>query len=412
MLTDFQLYFEDLSPLLRLVIGLSIVLIFPRLFQKVNLPGVLSLILAGVMFGPYGLHLFKENGEVLLLFSLLGKLMLMFFSGLDIETDELINNWKKSLLVAALSFVLPATCGFLIGFLFDFPILMCCMVAILFSSHSVDITIPILQKLGIHKDEQVSVTLSATAITDILSLVAFTVCLPIHMEGFSWGPFLLQLLYILLFIPLIIYGLKWLSKRIFRKLGESPSDQMIFMLAVLTIAAVVAELVNMEPIVGAFLAGLAVSRVLPHQGIRHQLDVLGNTLFIPSFFISLGMLINPEIILQTLVQESGLVMVVVATILLTKFMAAWLAGQKLNYRPQQRLLMGAMMTPQVASTLAVALVAYESLNSAGERLLNETWLNVILVLMVISAIVGTIGCHSLGSAIVKDRSSNQLQSNY
>jgi Kef-type K+ transport system membrane component KefB len=124
------------------------------------------------------------------------------------------------------------------------------------------------------------------------------------------------------------------------------------------------------------------------------------------------MLINPEIILQTLVQESGLVMVVVATILLTKFMAAWLAGQKLNYRPQQRLLMGAMMTPQVASTLAVALVAYESLNSAGERLLNETWLNVILVLMVISAIVGTIGCHSLGSAIVKDRSSNQLQSNY
>jgi Kef-type K+ transport system membrane component KefB len=176
MLEALRIVFEDSSLMMRVVITFSLVLLAPRLFQKFKLPGVLALIFVGVLFGPQGLHFFKENGQVLIVFAALGKLLLLFFSGLDIEIDVLKKNMGKSLLLAALSFTLPAFGGFAIGILFDYSILTSLMIAVLFSSHSV-IAYPILTALGIAKKELVAVTIGATAITDIVSLILFAACL-------------------------------------------------------------------------------------------------------------------------------------------------------------------------------------------------------------------------------------------
>jgi Kef-type K+ transport system membrane component KefB len=274
------------------------------------------------------------------------------------------------------------------------------MIAVLFSSHSV-IAYPILSTLGIAKKEFVAVTIGATAITDISSLVLFAICLPIHTTGFQVGPFLLQLLYIIGFIPFIIIGFRWLGKTVFKHLGEDPAQQMIFLLVVIGISARVAELVNIEPIVGAFLAGLAVSSSLPNVGVRNQLDVLGNTLFIPAFFISLGILIDPVVVMKTLREHFLLVAAVILTVSITKLLAAWAAGKKLNYSYKERTLIGALTLPQVSSTLAVALVAYESINVAGERLIDDAILNSILVLMVVSTVAGTVLTEFVGKQIVE-----------
>jgi len=395
--------FEDASPMMRLVVALALILLAPRLFQKFKLPGVLGLIFVGLIFGPHGFHLFKENGQVLILFALLGKLLLLFFSGLDIELDVLRKNLKKSMTLAAFSFILPATGGFLLGIMFDYGFMTSLMIAVLFSSHSVDISYPILSKLGLTKEEPVAVTIGATAITDIASLILFAICLPIHTTGFYVGPFLLQLLFIVGFIPLIIYGFSWLGKTVFKRLGEDAAEQMIFLLLVVGSAAGVAELVNVEPIVGAFLAGIAVSRTLPDKGVRSQIDMLGNTLFIPSFFISLGILINPIIVIQTIQNHLALVFAIVFTVIVTKILAAWLAGTRFNYSTLQRAIMGSLITPQVSSTLAVALVAYESTNATGERLIDEAILNSILVLMVVSAVAGTVATEFIGKRIAKEK---------
>jgi Kef-type K+ transport system membrane component KefB len=398
MIEVLQNFFDGSSVMMQVVLVFSLILLAPRLFQKFKLPGVLALIFVGVVFGPKGLHLFKENGQVLILFATLGKLLLLFFSGLDIEIDVLKKNMKKSLLLAALSFTLPALGGFAIGMLFDYSLMTSVMIAVLFSSHSV-IAYPILSTLGIAKKELVAVTIGATAITDISSLILFAICLPIHTTGFHIGPFFLQLLYIVGFIPFIIIGFRWLGKTVFERLGEDTSQQMIFLLVVIGISAGVAELVNIEPIVGAFLAGLAVSSSLPNIGVRNQLDILGNTLFIPAFFISLGILIDPVVVIQTLREHFFLVGAVVLTVTLSKLLAAWMAGKKLNYSTKESALMGALTLPQVSSTLAVALVAYESLNAAGERLIDEALLNSILVLMVISTVSGTIMAEVIGKRI-------------
>ncbi len=396
-------FFEGTSDMTRLVIILSLTLLAPRLFQKIKLPGLLGLIGVGLIFGPEGLHLFKENGAVLYIFATMGKLLLLFFSGLDIEIDVLKKNLKKSVLLATLSFILPAAAGFTVGLIFHYGWMTSFMIAVLFSSHSVDISYPILSKLGISKEDSVSVTIGATAITDILSLILFAICLPIHTTGFSVGPFLLQLLFIVGFIPFIIFGFSWLGKTVFKRLKEDVAEQMIFLLSVVGLSAGVAGLVNVEPIVGAFLAGLAVSRTLPDSSVRMQIDILGNALFIPAFFISLGIIIDPLIVLQTIRQHFLLVSAIVLTVMLTKVLAGWLAGRKFNYSLNQKALMGALMTPQVSSTLAVALVAYESFNEAGERLIDEALLNSILVLMVVSAVIGTIAVEFVGKRVVNDR---------
>jgi Kef-type K+ transport system membrane component KefB len=176
---------------------------------------------------------------------------------------------------------------------------------------------------------------------------------------------------------------------------------MIFLLLVIGISARVAELVNIEPIVGAFLAGLAVSSSLPNLGVRNQLDILGNTLFIPAFFISLGILIDPVVVIQTLREHFLLVAAIVLTVSVTKLLAAWLAGKILSYANKERALIGALTIPQVSSTLAVALVAYESMNTAGERLIDDALLNSILVLMVVSTVAGTIMAEFIGKQVAE-----------
>lgn len=389
MIDDVQLAFDGLSPLVRFALAFGLVLLAPRIFERFRLPGVLALIAIGVAFGPRGLHLFRENGEVLMIFAILGKLLLLFFSGLDIEIDDLKKNIRKSLLLAGFSFSLPLIGGIVLGFAFDYGFLSSLMIGILFSSHSV-IAYPIMINAGVAKREAVAVTVGATAITDIASLIMFAICLPIHTTGFVWSAFFIQLIFIVAFIPGVIISFRWLGNNVFKRLGDDPAQQLIFLLLVVILAAQGAELVNMDSIVGAFLAGLAVSSTLPNKGIRGQLETLGNTLFIPAFFISLGVLIDPNTVLQTVREHFGLVVGVSGTLVVTKILAAQWAGAWLKYDGISKKLIGSLTIPQVSSTLAVALVAYESMNAAGERLIDSALLNSILVLMVVTSLLGTI----------------------
>jgi len=389
MIDDVQLAFDGLSPLVRFALAFGLVLLVPRIFQRFRLPGVLALIAIGVAFGPRGLHLFRENGEVLMIFAILGKLLLLFFSGLDIEIEDLKRNIRKSMLLAGFLFSLPLIGGIVLGFVFGYGFLTSLMIGILFSSHSV-IAYPIMINAGVAKREAVAVTVGATAITDITSLVMFAICLPIHTTGFVWSAFLLQLVFIVAFIPGVIICFRWLGNNVFKRLGDDPAQQLIFLLLVVILAAQGAELVNMDSIVGAFLAGLAVSSTLPNKGIRGQLETLGNTLFIPAFFISLGVLIDPNTVLQTVREHFGLVVGVSGTLVVTKILAAQWAGAWLKYDGISKKLIGSLTIPQVSSTLAVALVAYESMNAAGERLIDSALLNSILVLMVVTSLLGTI----------------------
>src|SRR5262249_9580407 len=162
------------------------------------------------------------------------------------------------------------------------------------------------------------------------------------------------------------------------------------MLLVVAVAAVGAEAVHLEGIIGAFLAGLALNRAVQEGQARYELEFLGNTLFIPMFFITVGFLIDARVFAETLITHLGLVAAIVGGLILSKLLAALLARQAFGYSRCQGLLMWSLSLPQVAATLAAALVAFEARDAEGRRLIDEPVLNSVIVLMVVTSVLGPI----------------------
>jgi Kef-type K+ transport system membrane component KefB len=161
-------------------------------------------------------------------------------------------------------------------------------------------------------------------------------------------------------------------------------------LLIIALAGFGAEVINLEPIIGAFLAGLAINRALSHSEAKEQLEFLGHTLFIPTFFVSIGFLIDVGLFLQTLRANTGLVVGIVGGLIAAKFFAARLTQRLFGYSRSQGHLIWSLSLPQVAATLAATLVAFQTKDATGARLIDEPVINTVLVLVVVTSILGPI----------------------
>jgi Kef-type K+ transport system membrane component KefB len=155
-------------------------------------------------------------------------------------------------------------------------------------------------------------------------------------------------------------------------------------------AAVAAEAIHLEGIIGAFLAGLAVNAAARNSEAKHELEFIGNHLFIPAFFLTIGLLIDLPVFADTLVTHFWLALGIVGGLIGSKYMAAEVARRLFGYSRTQGLTMWSLSLPQVAATLAAALVAYNTTNAAGERLIGEPVLNSVIVLLVVTSVLGPI----------------------
>jgi Kef-type K+ transport system membrane component KefB len=133
----------------------------------------------------------------------------------------------------------------------------------------------IVQRLGLVRNEAV-----------VAALLVVAVCIPIHTAGFSISAFLVQLLELAIYVPVVLIGLSQGAIIFWR--ACTPRRQLLAMLLIVVIAAIGAEAIHLEGIIGAFLAGLAVNRAVEHSSAKAELEFLGNTLFIPAFFVTIG----------------------------------------------------------------------------------------------------------------------------
>jgi Na+:H+ antiporter len=179
----------------------------------------------------------------------------------------------------------------------------------------------------------------------------------------------------------------------------SKEGQFLVMLLVVAIAAIGAEAIHLEGIIGAFLAGLALNQAVQDSPAKQELEFLGNTLFIPMFFITVGFLIDVRVFATTLASHLGLVVGIVGGLIASKLLAALLARRAFGYSRYQGLVMWSLSLPQVAATLAAALVAYEAQDAKGRRLIDETALNSVIVLMVVTSILGPILTEQFGKRL-------------
>jgi Kef-type K+ transport system membrane component KefB len=393
-------FLESLTqlPLLaRFAVAMAVILVVPALCEKVRLPAVVGLLLAGVVFGPHGLNVGPRSHEVAHFFADVGKLLLMFFAGLEIDLVQFRRTGHRSLTFGLATFTLPLATGILAGLGFGYGWLGALLIGSLLASHTL-LGYPIVQRLGLARDEAVTVTVGATIFTDVASLMILAVCIPIHVAGFSPQAFLLQLAELAVYVPLVLFGLgtltDWLMPRV-----RSKEGQFLVMLLVVILAAIGAEAIHLEGIIGAFLAGLALNRAAQDCRAKHELEFLGNTLFIPMFFITVGFLIDLRVFATTLASHLGLVVAIVGGLIVSKLLAALLARRAFGYSHYQGLVMWSLSLPQVAATLAAALVAFEAKNAEGRRLIDEPVLNSVIVLMVVTSVLGPILTEQFGKRL-------------
>ena len=378
-----------LPNLAKFALAMAIIVGVPRLSQRVKLPAVVGLLLSGVLFGPHVLGVFPVHPEIADFFADLGKLLLMFFAGLEIDLALFRRARTKSITFGLLTTSFPLVLGTAVGFWFGYQAIPAIVLGSLLASHTL-LALPILRQLGETKLEPVTITVGATVISDTLSLIVYALCAGIYHTGFSVLNFGVQVIEIAVFVPLVLFGLSRLGEYFLKKVENDENAYFLLMLSIMVVAGLLAQLINLPGIVGAFLAGLAVNAAVKDKPAKGKLEFLANSLFIPIFFIVTGFLIDPLVFVRSLIDNFPLACGVILALLVGKFIAAEIAGRAFHYNSTTRLTMWSLTLPQVAATLAGALVAYDTLNNAGQRLVDGKLLNVVLVLMLTTAILGPV----------------------
>lgn len=368
------------EPIVAFLALLVVILVVPLILERIKIPGLVGLLAAGVILGPQGLHILERGKPPMELLPEIGLIYLMFVAGLEIDMQQFRRMRNRSLTFGSFTFLVPLIVGTLVGRVFGFGWNASVLIGSLFASHTL-LAYPIVSRLGIVNNEAVTVTIGATIFTDIGSLLVLAICIAIDAGELS--PLRLATLFgsLIIYSIVILFGLDRVGKEFFRRSGDDEGNQFLFVLLSVFLAAVGAQLIGVEKIVGAFLAGLAVNDAVGEGPVKEKVLFVGNVLFIPIFFVSLGLLIDIPAFIKS-IGTIWLTLAIVVGLIFSKFAAAFLAQLVYRYNRNEMLTMWSLSLPQVGATLAATLVGYE----AG--LLNEGVLNSVIVLMLVTATLG------------------------
>jgi Kef-type K+ transport system membrane component KefB len=380
---------SHLTLLTRFSLAIGMIVLLPKAMERLRLPGVLGFILAGILLGPNLLGIIKPEGAAIVLLAELGKLLFMFFVGFEIDIDEFKKSRNRSLTFGFLTFSLPFLGGIALGRMTGNSWNTSLLIGSLVASHTL-LAFPILQRFGLTSHPVVAMVVGGTIFTDIASMLVLAITVSVHISGFSWAFLGTQLLELAIFVPLVLYGAGTLARKAIIRYGQKAEVRVMIMLVVIAACAELAHLIKLEGIVGAFLAGIAIKRAVRGKFAVEQLEVTSNALFIPAFFLTTGFLVNFKLLGNTVISQPSLVIGLISLLVFGKFLAAWFSKSIFGGTRAETNLAWSLSLPQMAATLASAVVAYKTVNSSGEHLLSETYVNVVLVLVIATCVAGPV----------------------
>lgn len=392
LLNVFELTLPLKNPVLIFSLILFIILFAPIILNKFRIPHLIGLIIAGAIIGPHGFSLMLRDSSIIL-FGTVGLLYIMFLAGLEIDIAEFKKNSGKSLVFGMLTFTIPMTLGTLMGLYYlHFSVPTSVLLASMFASHTL-IAYPMVSKLGIVKNSAVNITVGGTMITDTLALLVLAV-----IAGMSVGEVNNQF-WIRLGISVVIFGatvmlLFPVIGRWFFKNFDDNISQYIFVLAMVFLGAFLAEAAGIEAIIGAFLSGLALNRLIPHTSpLMNRIEFVGNALFIPFFLIGVGMLIDFGAFFKDW-QTINVAIAMTVTATLAKYLAAFFTQKIFGYSVDERRIIFGLSNAQAAATLAAVLVGYNIIlgeDALGNpiRLLNDAVLNGTILMILVTCTIAS-----------------------
>jgi Kef-type K+ transport system membrane component KefB len=387
-----SLEFPLKNPILIFSVILFIILFAPLILNKLRIPHLIGLIIAGAAIGPFGFHIMDRDSSIIL-FGTVGLQYIMFLAGLEIDLVEFKKNSVRSLVFGLLTFSIPMILGTMLGiYILGFSYPTSILLASMFASHTL-IAYPIVSKFGVAKNRAVTVTVGGTMITDTLALLVLAV-----IAGMSTGEinneFWIRLgVSVVIFASIVLFLFPILGRWFFKTFHDSVS-QYIFVLAIVFMGAFLAEAAGIEGIIGSFLAGLSLNRLIPHtSALMNRIEFVGNALFIPFFLIGVGMLIDYRVFFKdadTIIVAGS--MIFVAT--LSKFLAAFATQKIYSFSADERRLIFGLSNAQAAATLAAVLVGYniilgETPDGEPIRLLSESVLNGTILMILFTCTIAS-----------------------
>ena len=376
-----------LPPLAKFALAIAVFVGVPPLARRLRVPEMVGLLLFGVVLGPHVLGVFGEDRPIADFFSELGKLLLMFSAGLEMDLALFRKAQARSIVFGLVTTTVPLLSGTAVGLVLGYAAVPAIVVGSLLASHTL-LGLSIVGRLGGMQLEPVIVTIGATVLSDLLSLIVFAVCVRTFTSDFSPSGLAIQLSEVAVFVPLILFSLSRVGGWALNQVRDNEAAHFALALGVMAMAPVLAHLIDLPDIVGAFLAGLALNAAVRDHPTKSKLEFFGKALFIPSFFVATGFLIDPAAFAQSVLDNFPLVAGLVAALLVGKGIAAGVVARAFGYSPAARLTMWALTLPQLAATLAAAIVAHHTVDPAGNRMLDGNMLNAVLVLMLTTAILG------------------------
>lgn len=382
---DFHLPVTDPTWIFFLV--LVVILFAPIVLERLRIPHIIGMILAGVVIGEHGFNILARDSSFEL-FGKVGLYYIMFLAGLEMNMEDFKSIRVKATVLGLLAFIFPLGIGIWTNLhLLGYSLATSVLLASMYASHTL-IAYPIVIRYGINRQRAVSIAVGGTAVTDTLTLLVLAVVGGMYKGETSEMFWIWLVLKVVVLSVVIMYAFPRIGRWFFRRYSDNVV-QYIFVMAMVFLGAGLMEFVGMEGILGAFLAGLVLNRLIPHVSpLMSHLEFVGNALFIPYFLIGVGMLIDVNVLFGHIDSvKVAVVMIIVA--LLGKWIASWLTQKIYKMRALERELMFGLSNAQAAATLAAVLVGYNTILPNGERLLNEDVLNGTILLILVTCVVSS-----------------------
>ena len=381
------------QPVAIFLLVLVIILFTPLLLRRLKIPHIIGMILAGMVVGPYGFNILERDASFQI-FGQVGILYLMFLAGVEIDMFNLKQNLRKGVLFGLISFTIPMVGGLLLThYILDTSWLTSTLIASMYASHTL-ISYPITARFGLTNSRSAVISICGTVVAVLLALVVLAEVVAVQEHGvFQWFRILRLFGLLIVYCGALYYLVPIMTRRFFKSVNE-PVTQYIYVMAVMLLASLLAQLIGLEAILGAFLAGLVLNRYIPKRSaLMNRIEFVGNAVFIPYFLIGVGMLININVILKGWnVAWIALNMIVVA--LVCKWLAVYIAQRLYGFDKVERMLMFGLTSGKAAATIAATMVGYQY------GLISEDVMN--------GAVLMILGCCAIAS-IATERAAMKLR---
>ena len=371
------------GPVEIFLLVLLIILVCPILFRRIGIPQLVGLIIAGIIVGPYGFNILARDASFEI-FGQVGILYIMFMAAVEINMFHLKRNLGRGVLFGLITFAIPTLFGiFGSRFAFGASWETCLLISTMYAAHTL-ISYPIVSRFGLQNSKPAVIAVCSTIVTVLLALLLLAgVIGSAESDGFSFS------LLVNLIWKMVAYAfgmgllLHYFTKYFFRQISDQV-NQFIYVLAMVFLSSLMASIIGLESIIGAFYAGLILNNFIPDRsGLMGRIKFVGNAIFIPYFLIGVGMLINVHVIFKSWnVGWVALNMVVVA--MLAKWLSAYCASKIFGFKKAGRRLMFGLTSGKAAATIAAALIGFQ------HGLLTEDMLNGAVLMILVSCIVSSI----------------------